>query len=104
MDASGFSYGARTMNLSVTSTLLALISSTVIFSGCSSDRVITFDKIEERNGIYYEVNQATPYTGLVQSFYPGGQKKAEGSLQDGKPKGVQTAWQMDGKKISETTY
>lgn len=92
------------MKLLARSILLALILTTVIFSGCSPVRVITFDKIEDRNGIYYEVNQATPFTGLVQSFYPDGQKKAEGSLKDGKPQGVQTGWHQDGMKMSETTY
>ena len=92
------------MNLVARSLLLALISTTVIFSGCSPDRAITFDKIEERNGIYYEVNQAAPFTGLVQSSYPDGQKKAEGSLKDGKPHGVQTGWDENGLKTSEATY
>jgi len=40
-----------TMDGSVASILLASISTTVIFSGCSPVRVITPDKIEERNGI-----------------------------------------------------
>ena len=87
--------------------LLALISTTIISSGEPTPepvRVLTSDKIEERNSIFYEVNQATPFTGLVRDIYPDGKKKSEVNYKDGKKQGVSTEWHKDGTKKSETRY
>ena len=81
--------------------LLALISTTIISSGKPTpepDRVITPDKIEERNDIWYEGNQTAPFTGLVQDVYPNGKKQLEVNLKDGKPQGVYTRWHENGQK------
>ena len=87
--------------------ILALVSTTIISSGEPTPepvRVITPDKIEERNGIFYEVNQVTPFTGLMQGLYPNGQKSIEGNFKDGKKHGVRTEWHENGQKKSEVNY
>ena len=105
--------------MNIPALLLALITTTVIFSGCSKKetveapenveeaepvREIAKNKIQERNGIYYEVNQTTPFTGLSQEFYPNGQKKEELSFKDGYPHGVITTWYENGQKRGELNY
>ena len=100
MFASVFSYCDRAMNFSASSILLALISTSIIFCGCSKKeeplKVVTIDKIQERNGIHYEVNQTTPFTGLSQEFYPNGQKKEEINFKDGENHGLLTQWYENG--------
>ncbi len=93
--------------------LLALISTTIFFSGCSKKekvetaepvKVLTIDQIEQRKGIYYEVGQATPFTGLVQDLYASGTKRFESNYKDGKRHGVETRWDANGKKTREWNY
>jgi len=93
--------------------LLALIPATMLFSGCSKEekvetlepvRVITSDKTEEREGIRYEVNQTTPFTGLVEDFYSSGQVKLKVNYKGGKKHGVETKWYENAKKESELNY
>lgn len=98
---------------------LVLISVTLLFSGCSKNekvetaekaetpapvRVIKLDKIQNRNGLIYEVNQTTPFTGLCQDFYPNGKKKFELIFKDGERHGVHSEWHEDGQKAEERKY
>jgi antitoxin component YwqK of YwqJK toxin-antitoxin module len=95
------------MHLASKSILLTLISTTIISSGEPTPapvRVITFDKIEQRDDVYYEVGQATPFTGIVQDMYPNGKKSFKGNFKDGEQHGVTTWWYDDGKKERETNY
>ena len=57
-----------------------------------------------RDGLFYEVNSETPFTGAAVSKYENGQKHSEGTLKDGKPEGLVTAWYENGQKWVETTY
>ena len=75
--------------------LLALLLTSIISSGAPTPklvRVITADKIENRDGIGYEVGQTTPFTGLLQHMYPNGKKQAEVNWKDGKFHGLETLW------------
>ena len=101
------------MNLSARSIFLALISTIFIFCGCATKakaettepvRVITSDKIEVRGGLYYEVNQTAPFTGLVQDFYSDGKKKGEANYKDGKRHGMKTLWNKNGQKKVEASF
>ncbi len=69
-----------------------------------SSRAVTRDQIQERKGVLYKVNQVIPFTGLMQDFYPNGQKKQEGNIKDGNKHGVETWWHEDGTKVIETRY
>ena len=108
-----FSIMSYAVNFSARPILLALISTIVIFCGCSTEvkaetpetvRVITSDKMQNRNGISYEVNQTTPFTGLLQDFYSNGQKDTEGSYKDGKEDGIYTRWYKNGQKKLEINF
>ena len=100
------------MNFSASSILLALISTTIIFCGCSKKeqvetpevRVVARGKIQYRNGIYYEVNQTTPFTGLIQQYYPDGQKSLKSNVKEGKNHGVHISWHENGQKEVDATY
>ena len=103
------------MNFSASAILLALISTTIIFCGCSKEekvetpepepvRMVTCDKIQERGGVCYEINQETPFTGLEYALYPDGQKSMETNYKDGKQHGVSTAWHENGQKSIEANH
>jgi antitoxin component YwqK of YwqJK toxin-antitoxin module len=80
------------MKFSARSIILSLISTTIISSGEPTPepiRVLTSDKIEKRNDIFYEVNQTTPFTGLVQEIHPNGKKKLVIHYKEGKRQGVE---------------
>lgn len=82
----------------------------MIFCGCSkkddaeiSDqtqtpepvRVVLNSTLEDRDGILYENNLKTPYTGVSESFHKNGNKKREFNYKDGKLHGILTAWYWD---------
>ena len=67
-------------------------------------RVITNDELEDRNGIAYEVDQATPFTGLGQDFHSNGQKQSEVNYKDGVRHGVRTDWYKNGNKWLEMKF
>jgi hypothetical protein len=41
--------------------IFILFTSLTLISGC--EKAIDFDKLQERNGVFYEVNSETPFTG-----------------------------------------
>ncbi|MFT5905234.1 MAG: hypothetical protein ACI9E1_000828 [Cryomorphaceae bacterium] len=66
--------------------------------------MITTDEIEVRNDLFHEVNQTTPFTGLVQEMYPNGKMSSEVNDKDGKKHGVEIDWHENGIKSSEENY
>ena len=81
-----------------------------------------------RDGLWYEGDSETPFTGVAVSkhdngkkwwegtckdgkqeglwtaWHENGQKEREGTYKDGKPEGLLTRWRKNGQKLSETTY
>jgi hypothetical protein len=70
----------------------------------SKDKEIDASKLQNRNGIAYEINQEEPYTGKVVEFYKNGQKKYEVNFKNGHQNGLKTQWNEKGPKISEEKY
>ena len=58
----------------------------IIIASCSKE--IPSDRLVERNGIYYEVNSQTPFSGRVVSYYGNGQLKYKGNYKDGEKDGL----------------
>ena len=61
-------------------------------------------KLVERDGLIYEGDSETPFTGFVVYKYENGQKLEEVTYKDGKYEGLRTQWHENGKKASEVTF
>ena len=105
--------------------LLFVIVLLAIFA-CSSEKM-SFSKLQDRNGLYYLVNEDKPFTGEVIShfngkpefegqienglreglwvyYYPSGQKKMEGSYKEGIKDGNWTTWLENGQQEKVEVY
>jgi antitoxin component YwqK of YwqJK toxin-antitoxin module len=62
--------------------------------------------LQDRNGVMYEPNQETPYTGKYVSYWDDdqGQKSEESNLKDGKYVGLTTSWYQNGQKETEGKF
>ena len=58
----------------------------LIIASCSKE--IPFDQLVERNGVTYEVNSQTPFTGSSVKYYGNGQLKMKLNYKDGKQDGL----------------
>lgn len=106
-------------------TYIALIGLTIYSIAGFSQASNT--KIEERNGVYYEVGSSVPYTGIIEShydggvvastktykdgyvvkevsFFPSGLKAAEMSFEKGQRHGKFIEYYQNGKKSVEGTF
>jgi uncharacterized protein len=98
----------------------------LIIFACSSEKM-NFSKLQDRNGLYYLVNEEKPYSGEVISYangktefegqvekglreglwvyyYPSGQKKMEGSYREGLKDGNWTSWLENGQQEKVEVY
>ena len=60
-----------------------LILSVVLLASCSPKEV-TSGQLVERQGIKYEVNSTTPFTGVSVGYHDNGQLKEKANYKDGK--------------------
>ena len=79
-----------------------LLSVLLVIISCS--KPIDDDSLVERNGIHYQVNSETPYSGKSFSLHDNGQKYYERSFKNGKQEGLFTSWWKNGQKRFEVTY
>ncbi len=84
----------------------ALLTASLIAScGFGSDTALSSDQTERRSdGLVYEINSDTPYTGLIKDVYPNGQTQSEKTLVNGKRDGLVTTWYENGQKRIEKNY
>ena len=105
--------------------LFLLIALLMLFA-CSSEKM-NFNKLQDRNGLYYLVNEDKPYSGEIVSYnngkpefegqienglreglwvyyYPSGQKKMEGSYKEGLKDGNWTTWLENGQQDKVEVY
>ena len=61
-------------------------------------------KLVERDGLAYEGDSETPFTGVAVGKYANGQKSQEATYKDGKLDGLRTSWHANGQKRSEGTF
>ena len=59
------------------------------------------EKLEERQGVYYEVNSQIPYSGPIERYYENRQWKVMGNYKDGKREGLWEEYHDNG-KLKET--
>jgi len=98
----------------------------LIISSCAMEK-INFDQLQNRDGLYYMVNDKEPFSGEIVSYvegkiefegnvqnglkeglwiyyYPNGQKKKEGVYADGLKEGTWTYWAENGEQDNTEIY
>ncbi len=65
---------------------------------------ISYLSLNEKEGVLYNAEDTSPFTGMASDFFLDGSKKVEGSFVDGKRDGLHTWWYEDGTKMCEYTY
>ena len=71
--------------------------------GCGQ-KTVDASKTVDRDGLVYEANSETPFTGIEVHKYENGQKKAELSYKDGKLGGPFTQWHENGQKKGKGAF
>jgi hypothetical protein len=74
----------------------------ITYGWFDSDKVVSY--LQVRDGIRYEVNSETPFTGRKVIYFENGQKRFEGNYKDGKEDGPHNAWHKNGQKSSEGNW
>ena len=67
-------------------------------------QTVDSSKLIERDGLMYEGDSETPFTGVMVHKHENGQKALEGTFKDGKPEGPTTMWYDNGQKWEEANY
>jgi len=70
--------------------------------GCSKE--IPSDQLVERNGITYEVNSQTPFSGRVVSYHENGQLQSKRNYKDGCLEGLQESYYENGQLEEKGIY
>ena len=73
----------------------------LIYWGCSNPDPVDFHSLVQRNGIYYELNSDTPYSG---QYYNKDLIKIEGSIKEGKLHGINRTYYITGELEIEQNY
>ena len=76
--------------------LLLTIFCLLILVSCSPTPEIPSDQLVERQGITYEVNSQTPFTGGFVNYHENGQLKGKGNYKDGKLNGLWEVFSENG--------
>ncbi|MBB74421.1 MAG: membrane-binding protein, partial [Planctomycetaceae bacterium] len=61
-------------------------------------------KLVERDGLWYEGDSETPFTGVSVEKYENGQKREQATFKDGKLEGPYIFWHANGQKKGEGTF
>lgn len=81
-----------------------LIIPIVLFLVSCSEREVDAAKIQDRNGVFYVINEDTPFSGKAVVIHPNGQLSFENIYVNGKKEGLYRMWYQNGQLISESTY
>ena len=74
----------------------------LILGACSSEKM-NFNKLQDRNGLFYLVNEDKPFSGEVVA-YVGGKVEFEGTIEKGLRTGLWTYYYPNGQKKMEGMY
>ena len=70
--------------------------------GCSNE--VPYDQVVLRNGIFYEVNSQTPFTGSSVEYHENGQLSARRLYKDGKREGLAELYYENGQLWVRENY
>ena len=74
-----------------------------LLSACAPSEV-PYDKLLERNGLKYEINSQTGFTGVATVYYENGQLDTKATYKDGKLNGIYEEYYEDGQLSWKQTY
>ena len=83
---------------------ILIILSLVFLSGYSYSQKIAPRKLVERQGVTYQINSQTPFTGTVVDYHDNGQLKWKWNYRDGKQDGLEESYYDNGQVRSKGTY
>ena len=95
---------------------LVLLFAALLVAGCGEKSLsdpaikkalkeaVEYESLQERNDLYYQVNESKPFSGWSKMMYDSGQARELARLKDGKPDGPLIAWHENGQKQGEATY
>ena len=79
-----------------------IILSLIFLVSCSNE--VPIDKLVERNGITYEVNSNTPFTGSSVSYFENGELQYRRNFKDGKHEGLWESFDEEGNLTKTEEY
>ena len=71
-------------------------------TGCSEE--ITDEELVKRQGVRYEVNSQTPFTGCTVSYHQNGQREAEINWKNGMPDGLSELYYENGQRDAKINW
>jgi antitoxin component YwqK of YwqJK toxin-antitoxin module len=74
---------------------ITIFLSSIFLIACSPKEV-SFETLQNRNNIFYEVNVREPFTGIAFTMYENGQMKKEAEFKNGLLHGNYTEWYENG--------
>ncbi len=92
--------------MKATGVVLALIA-VLAAAGCATTKepaAVSGEYLVERDGLWYEAASEEPFSGVMVEYWPGGEKKVEAELIDGRVHGRLTEWDEDGQLASQVEY
>ena len=82
--------------------IVFIVCLTHLLTSCSDTNKAL--SLENRNGLKYEINSLTPFTGKYITYFNNGQKQTEINVAEGKENGLVTWWYENGQKELEENY
>ena len=82
---------------------IIIIIITLFLQGCQV-KIVHEDRLSARNGVYYEEDLSTPFTGKAIHTFLSGKKQMEANFINGIPHGHWYTWQENGTLIREFEY
>ena len=81
---------------------LLTLTCLLILSSCAKE--IPSDQLVVRQGVFYEINTTTPFTGSTVSYHKNGQLKSKENYKDGKVDGLWEYYYENGQLKSKENY
>lgn len=78
-----------------------LLTNFYSFSQTAIDSV-DWNQLEDRDDIWYKKGLKAPFSGIVVTFYPNGQRQEACTIVNGRYEGLVTSWHPNGQKKSES--
>ncbi len=82
---------------------ILIILSLVLLASCAPNEFPSKDLVE-RQGLTYEVNSQTPYSGPFESYLKNGQLKSKANYKDGENNGLYERYHDNGQLHYKTNY
>ena len=85
-----------------TGTILAILLNILAVAGCKERKVVDINMLDYSNGLVYEANSETLFTGKSVEYWPNGQTSVEIEYLNGTVHGKWIIWHENGQKEDES--